>query len=180
MKLKTVKVKIKELYLHLNTLNNTIPLNYCVEKNAGDSFNKDFIFDYFGESVKKHTFGNNEHYLFCGSVLSRSNKNSIILGAGLISETISFKPYKKLIGCRGELTLQRLQSAGDYEKPCFLGDPGMLVKEIFNDRDDTQKSFKKGKIGLIPHFADRKLCDEILSNDKRFKLIDIKLSLIHI
>lgn len=173
MKLQTVKIKYKELLTQIKTKNNDIKLNYCIENNAGDSFNKQFINDYFNKSVAKHTVGNSEHYLFCGSILSRANRNSIIIGAGLISEDIKFKPFKKLVGCRGKLTLDRLKTIDAKLTPSFLGDPGLMVNEIF-DSSDGNSECKSEIIGVIPHFVDYEKALQLLGNDRRFMIINIK------
>ncbi|MGO3685404.1 MAG: polysaccharide pyruvyl transferase family protein [Proteus vulgaris] len=173
MKLKTVKIKYNEFLMQIKTKNNDIKMNYCIENNAGDSFNKNFINDYFNKSVGKYTFGNSEHYLFCGSILSRANKNSIVIGAGLISEHIKFKPFKKLVGCRGRLTLNRLKALDPELVPSFLGDPGLMVNEIFNNQEKKTGS-ESNLIGVIPHFVDYEKAIQLLSNDSRFRIIDIK------
>ncbi|HBC3604843.1 TPA: hypothetical protein N2903_001674 [Vibrio parahaemolyticus] len=173
MKLKTIKTKSKELLKQIKTNNNDIKLNYCIENNAGDSFNERFISDYFSKSVAKHTIGNSEHYLFCGSILSRAKRNSIVIGAGLISESIKFKPFKKLVGCRGKLTLDRLKSINPNLAPSFLGDPGLMVREIF-DSSIKKSVCKSTVIGIIPHFVDYEKAVQLLGNDHRYMIINIK------
>ncbi len=170
MKIKTIKIKSKELLMQLMTRNGDISINYCVEDNAGDSFNKDFINDYFHKKVRKFTIGNCEHYLFCGSVLSRANKESIIIGAGLISDNVKFKRFKKLVGCRGKLTLERINMDNPELKPVFMGDPGLMVKEIFSDVQRKPENI----IGVIPHFVDYEKVVQILGDDNRFMIINIK------
>lgn len=175
MKLKTIKIKSKELLMQYITSNNELKLNYCVEENAGDSFNRAFVEDFFKKSVAKYTIGSSEHYLFCGSILSRANKSSIVIGAGLISESIKFRPFKKLVGCRGLLTLKRIHEIDQSADPVFLGDPGLLVKEVFCiNTDIREQNQKKDKIGIIPHFVDYDRAKELLGNDERFMIINIK------
>ncbi|WP_299997035.1 polysaccharide pyruvyl transferase family protein [uncultured Cedecea sp.] len=169
MKFKTIKIKAEEFLLAFTTRNNDIKLNYCIENNAGDSFNKDFIKDFFNKSVAKYTFGNNEHYIFCGSILSRTNKNSIIIGAGLISETRTFGEFKKFVGCRGQLTLDRVNKKYPNTQATFLGDPGLMVREIFDV--DIEKKYS---VGIIPHFVDYEKVMSMVGDNPNFHIIDIK------
>lgn len=149
-------------------------LNYCIENNAGDSFNKHFIEKYFNTRIRLYNGGKRYHTLFCGSILGKSNEYSNILGAGFISEEQSNKPirYNKVIGVRGNLTANSLKL---YDKDLsidFKGDPGLLVREIINPRDSNYT--KNNKIGVIPHFIDYDIVKRLIAEDPTFILIDIK------
>lgn len=148
--------------------------NYCIENNAGDSFNKYFIKAMFKVSIRKYSFGRKDHFLFCGSILGRSNNNSIVIGAGLISNELGNKiQYKEVIGVRGRLTLEILRSSGFVGRCEFLGDPGLLIREIVAPNVSV---LDKGPVGIIPHFVDAKLVSEILANNEEYFVIDIRQS----
>ncbi len=149
-------------------------LNYCIERNAGDSFNKHFIESYFDTTIRLYTGGKRNHTLFCGSILGRSNKYSNILGAGFISEEQSSRPiqYNKVIGVRGILTAEALRLNNQEVSISFMGDPGLLVKEVIAPRDSNYK--KSGKIGVIPHFIDYDIVKKMIEDNPNFELINIK------
>lgn len=175
MKAKYIYIKFLSLYKGLiGFFSKGLLLNYCIEKNAGDLFNYDFIEEKYSAVVKKYTFGPREHYLFCGSILGRSNKYSIILGAGFISKEQSEYPikFKKIIGLRGRLTANALLSDNPNLEIKFLGDPGLLAKEIINPRGDDY--VKKDTIGIIPHFIDIDSVLSIIGKEENFKIIEIR------
>lgn len=148
-------------------------LNYCIEENAGDSFNKYFIEEYFHTNIRLYNGGKRKHTLFCGSILGKSNAYSNILGAGFISKDQANMPiqYNKVIGVRGNLTAESLRFNDRDLSISFKGDPGLLVKEIINPRDSNYET--SHKIGVIPHFIDYDLVNKIISDDPRFIVIDI-------
>ncbi|WP_114700214.1 polysaccharide pyruvyl transferase family protein [Psychrobacter proteolyticus] len=149
-------------------------LNYCLEKNAGDSFNSDFIEDFFHKKTRLYYGGKRKHALFCGSILAKSNKNSVILGAGFISKEQSLKKidYDSVIGVRGDLTAQSLLAYDTSIEFKFKADPGLLVKEVITPRSDQYSN--TGLIGVIPHFIDLKVVNKILKNNPNYLIIDIK------
>lgn len=149
-------------------------LNYCIEKNAGDLFNKDYISEKFHKKINKYSFGKRDHYLFCGSILARSNQYSTVIGAGFISKEQSENPikFKKIIGLRGRLTANALLSHNPNLEIKFLGDPGLLAREIINPRGNGY--VKKDTIGIIPHFIDIDSVLSIIGKEENFKIIDIR------
>ncbi|MEN2509156.1 polysaccharide pyruvyl transferase family protein [Stutzerimonas stutzeri] len=170
MKIKSLDTKFRELALEAKTLSCRTKLNYCVEKNAGDSFNKFFLKDYFGVCIGKKTILPSEHYLFCGSVLGRSDANSIVIGAGFISKEASISRFKQIHGVRGQLTLQKIKGKISTQE-VFLADPGLLIKEILPPRISSYT--ERGCVGIIPHFIDYKLANEMLRGEGSIKVIDI-------
>ena len=169
-KLESFFIKVKSIFMQLCSDRGGAYLNYCIENNAGDSFNKVYLEKEMNIKVNKYTFGSLEHYLFCGSIISRCNKNSIIIGAGLISEDRVFGDFKKVIGCRGYKSLSLLRKKKNFT-PEFIGDPGLLVKEHFKNIDKPRKKFK---IGIIPHFIDFELVKKFKFKDESITIIDIK------
>ena len=149
-------------------------LNYCIEDNAGDSFNRDFIKDFFKEKTRLYYGGKRNHTLFCGSILAKSNKNSVILGAGFISEEQSLNAinYNRIIGVRGNLTAQSLLIHDKNISFQFKADPGLLAREIVKPRDENYIS--NGLVGVIPHFVDSEIANKIIGSNPNYLIIDIK------
>ncbi|RKG48343.1 polysaccharide pyruvyl transferase family protein [Acinetobacter cumulans] len=175
MNIKYIGIKFEECVKGLVTLfffRNRILINHCVEENAGDSFNKYFLEKKYLKKTSKYTFGSLAHYIFCGSIITRSNVHSIVLGAGFISEEASLRKvnYKKVIGVRGKKTLEALRKFDHDLNVNFLGDPGLLSREIISPRTEENH---EGLIGIIPHFVDY---DFVLKNIacEKFHVIDIK------
>lgn len=156
-------------------LNNGLLVNYCIEKNAGDLFNKDYLTYRFGTKVYKYSFGRKKHYLFCGSILGRSNKYSTVIGAGFISKDQSEQEiyFDKIIGVRGKLTAQALLKKNPELKFEFLGDPGLLAREVIYPRDSNVVEVKKS-IGIIPHFMDLDRVRNIIKDSDEIYIIDIR------
>lgn len=176
MKIKSLMIRLNSILMQCKTKGNDIPLNYCIENNAGDSFNVDFLSDFFNKSVSKYTFGRKEHFLFCGSIASRSNKYSTIIGAGLMSESDEINSFSNIIGCRGRLTLEKIKNKYPNASPVFLGDPGLLVREVLPVIERKKNMGLSDKIGVIPHFVDYEIVKGIVGTHDKFKLIDIKRS----
>lgn len=175
MKIKYIYVKVYSFFSgFLVFFSKRLALNFCVEKNSGDMFNVDYIYEKYNKKITKYTFGPKNHYLFCGSILGRSNKYSTIIGAGFISkqQAESNIYFKDVVGVRGKLTAQHLLDKNKNLNISFLGDPGLLAREIVKPRDNDIKS--KGIIGVIPHFIDYDYISEILKNENHIKIIDIK------
>ncbi|ENV86248.1 MULTISPECIES: polysaccharide pyruvyl transferase family protein [Acinetobacter] len=176
MKSKYIYIKflnfIKGFY---GVLNNGLLMNYCIEKNAGDLFNKDYPKYRFGKNIYKYSFGGKKHYLFCGSILGRSNKYSTVIGAGFISKTQSEQKidFDKIIGVRGNLTAKALLKQNPELKFEFLGDPGLLAREVIHPRDNSIVEAKIS-IGIIPHFMDLDRVRSIIKNSNEIYIIDIR------
>jgi pyruvyltransferase len=175
LRIKFVILKLKEFGAGIVCLmSKKIPLNYCIENNAGDSFNKYFLKDFYSKDVSKYTFGSKKHFLFCGSIISRSNQFSVILGAGFISKESSetVVEFSEVIGVRGHLSLDALNKTGSNRvSPEFIGDPGLLVREMV---EPNYVDGNSGLIGVIPHFVDYTLVKNIIKNNDKFRLIDIR------
>ncbi|MQZ32254.1 polysaccharide pyruvyl transferase family protein [Acinetobacter haemolyticus] len=175
MKIKYIYIKSLEIYYgFLGVLSNNILFNYCIERNAGDLFNKDYISERFYKKINKYSFGRKDHYLFCGSILARSNQYSTVVGAGFISKEQSENriEFKKIIGVRGHLTANALLVHNPNLEIKFLGDPGLLAREIVKPRGDNY--IKKDIIGIIPHFIDINSVFSIVNKEENVKIIDIR------
>jgi pyruvyltransferase len=176
LKTKYIYIKLLSLYKGLiGFFSKGLLLNYCIEKNAGDLFNKDYIKYRFGTKVYKYSFGRKKHYLFCGSILGRSNKYSTVIGAGFISQNQSEQEvgFDKIIGVRGKLTAQALLKKNPELKFEFLGDPGLLAREVIHPRDSRVVEVKNS-IGIIPHFMDLDRVRNIIKDSDEIHIIDIR------
>lgn len=91
-----------------------------------------------------------EHYIFCGSILSACNENTIIWGAGNAQWHDTIKP-KQILACRGKKTRQMLLKQG-IDCPKIYGDFGFILPMIYNPEIE-----KKRKVAFIPHVVDRHL-----------------------
>jgi pyruvyltransferase len=175
LRVKYIILKLIELGAGIVCLiSKKVALNYCIEKNAGDSFNKYFLKDFYARNISKYTFGSKKHFLFCGSIIARSNRFSVILGAGFISKEASEKvvDFAKVIGVRGYLSLDALRKMrGETVSPEFIGDPGLLARELIEPNHSENNS---GLIGVIPHFVDYSLAKDVIKNNENFRLIDIR------
>lgn len=86
------------------------------------------------------------HYLVVGSIVQHADENSVIWGAGYISDnsTIKAKPAE-VLAVRGPLTRDRLISQ-DIRCPEVYGDPALLLPFIYEN-----PGIKKYKLGVILH-----------------------------
>jgi len=131
--------------------------------NFGDAISHIFYTKLSLRNVNKVSTNHcNDFYLSTGSHLLLCNKNSVILGAGFISENDDLgrgdwneytnKIYnipKKIISVRGPLTRQKLLNMG-VECPDKYGDPLIVFPLVYNP------SIKRtSKIGIIPHYIDK-------------------------
>jgi pyruvyltransferase len=122
------------------------------ENNFGDLLNKDLIYQMTGfvpELVPANQTLEKDNYLIIGSTLQYCDSNSIIWGAGLLSneEKIQVKP-KKILAVRGPLTREELIKQ-DINCPEIYGDPALLLPKYYNPKIE-----KKYKLGVIPHWGD--------------------------
>jgi len=124
-------------------------------KNMGDILNP-LIAAHFGSKkirrISKRNCNRFEHYFMIGSILQRCTDKTIVWGSGIISEIsiIKQKP-KEILAVRGPLTRKKLLDQG-IDCPEVFGDPALLLPEIY----PATNIKKKYKLGIIPHFKDKK------------------------
>lgn len=121
-------------------------------QNFGDSFNPMLIQTLSEKPVKWVKFYNPElHYIATGSILETATSDTIVWGSGFISEDRHCyeKPYK-VCAVRGPKSREILINDG-IECPEIYGDPALLLPRIYAPK--VNKSFK---LGIIPHFVDKK------------------------
>lgn len=149
-----------------------IRLAYYPGKNFGDMLSPLIVSKLLNQEV---TYG---HYrgadlLAVGSILNPlqqwGNKRCpVIWGSGLIEDGPNWTGDPvKLCAVRGELTLSRMRRYASDK--VALGDPGLLIKEIFPDIIDMGKVYK---LSIIPHMFDVDN-DNLLSAVRKYDFINI-------
>lgn len=97
--------------------------------------------------------------LSIGSIIELINDNDIIWGSGLI-KNMQLIPKNNIKFCcvRGQLTRYHLLKAGYTDIPEIYADPSILIPYIYNipEIDPIYD------IGIIPHYIDLLLMDEVL------------------
>jgi pyruvyltransferase len=103
-----------------------------------------------------------------GSILDGLRlKNTVIWGSGLMGEKGRIAvPPQRICAVRGPLTRDALRAQG-LRVPEVYGDPGVLVKRLFNPR--LTREFK---YGIVPHHLEKDLVPLHLTEDERVNVID--------
>ncbi len=129
------------------------------------------------------------HYVTIGSIMHFVKRNSIIFGAGFISETSDIgggnghsrqslcvhKPLK-ILSVRGPLTRAKLITMG-INCPENYGDPLILMPCFYSHCRDIEEEI----VGIIPHFIDKvsvnvtTLKNNLTAKGYQVKLIDINI-----
>lgn len=107
-----------------------------------------------------------KHYLAIGSILPHATKDSIVCGSGIIDKEhhIAAANFKAV---RGPQTRKFLTNLG-YECPPVYGDPALLLPKYYHPEIE-----KKYKLGIIPHYHDYKLAQEIFGGNPDILVIDL-------
>ena len=105
-------------------------------------------------------------YVTIGSILTHVNRYCVVWGSGIISTKY---PIKKAIfkAVRGPQTRKQLIKQG-YQVPEVYGDPALLLPDYF-----YPKIKKKYKYGIIPHYNDLKIAQELFRECKEIHIIDL-------
>ena len=135
----------------------------CVSSNFGDALNTELIRLITSEKPQlvNNSFKNPDNediYMAIGSVLGWADRNTIVWGAGKMSDTDAtmFKEApKKICAVRGPLTRDEIIKRG-FDCPEVYGDPALLMPRFFDPRVE-----KKYSVSVIPHAIDRVLIPEI-------------------
>lgn len=107
-----------------------------------------------------------KHYFIIGSILDSATTHTIVWGAGIILKNQNVKSAK-FLSVRGPLTRNRLIELG-YKVPVRYGDPAILLA-LYSKSDIA----KKYKLGIIPHYVDFELANDIYQNESDVKVIDL-------
>jgi pyruvyltransferase len=145
---------------------------YNRDSNFGDQLNPYLIPKLFGVPIKWVNYDSKTKKVFSiGSILGKASSQDEIWGSGLISRVS--KPFSppKIHSVRGPLTRARLLDFG-IKCPAIYGDPALLLPLIY-----SPKIAKRFKIGVIPHYVDKKDPAVLaISKDPSIKIIDIQKS----
>lgn len=122
--------------------------------NFGDLFNFDLVKWLYGLEAKNTYF--NSRALFVGSTIHLASKRDFIFGAGLKTGRVgsNFDP-RKCLGLRGLRSVEKItESKGRPGNIGFIGDPGILAKNVFGEPAGTTVL---NKSIYIPHYRDSSL-----------------------
>lgn len=138
------------------------------KKNFGDQITPYLIEKITGEKPIHTTNFNRKIYFVCGSILKRkfNMKNICVWGSGFKKWNESIRQQPDIRAVRGILTRKKIVDAG-YKCPEVYGDPAILLPRYYSPDIEI-----KYKIGLIPHFVDKK--EKWLNNYKDANIIDIQ------
>lgn len=130
-------------------------LFYLYKENLGDDLNYYLVKKLTGKFVVNYFYSylnllQPVNFMCIGSIVRRSNKNSIIWGSGAIEDSLDDMKEKpnKVVAVRGPLTRALLLKNGINCPPVY-GDPAILLPYIY-----PCKKEKKYRLGIIPHFLD--------------------------
>lgn len=108
-----------------------------------------------------------KHSLMIGSIISRSQKKTLVWGSGIIKKDEIINGGK-FLAVRGPKTAQRIKDLGLVTTEIY-GDPALLLPILYNPKRD-----KKYAIGIIPHFFHyEELASIYAKNDKTVLFINL-------
>jgi pyruvyltransferase len=141
-----------------------LKLFHLGENNFGDKISSHIIKGLFNIDTELVPFTTQGKLIAIGSVIKHAMQdNDVIWGSGLLQHGQTYiKKGCRVLAVRGKLTKDNLNIKSDV----VYGDPAILLPLIYNP-----KIKKKYKIGLIPHYVDKKY---INIDDKKVKIIDIQ------
>lgn len=105
-------------------------------------------------------------YVTIGSVLANVNSKCIVWGSGIISKKYPIK-NARFLAVRGPQTRSFLLNLG-YEVPEIYGDPALLMPSYY-----SPKIKKEHAIGVIPHYNDFELVNNLYGNEGSLIVIDL-------
>jgi len=148
----------------------------CNIKNWGDDLNTPLIKYITGEipTYVKHKFippSGVDIYLVVGSILRFATKYTAVWGPGFISLKDRMKCCPKEIhAVRGPLSRKKLLTQG-IACPKIYGDPALLYPRFYKPKNIK----KKYKLGIIPHYIDKKVPTvDLFRNKSDIFVIDIQ------
>ncbi len=168
-----------------------IHLKYWISDNFGDKLNLNLVkwinpkirivvskkkLPFYIKLGKILNLISKENYILIGSILSVADENTIVWGAGFISEEsyCNAKP-KKICAVRGPLSRKKLLKQ-KISCPEVYGDPALLLPFFYNP-----KIKKKYSLGVIPHYVDKENKNlKRISKNKKIKIIDVTLEPIQV
>jgi len=146
----------------------SIPMNWCISNNIGDSMNYWLANKITGKPVHFVPRESDQRKFICvGSILNWADSCSIVWGAGLANQTDTVNPDASILSTRGPVSTQIAKEHGAVVvfKEQY-GDPALLASKYYRGRMGCRNT----KVGLIPHYAD---LHAIQSVDHNFKIINV-------
>ncbi len=148
----------------------------CILRNWGDTLNKVLIEKISGitPTIVNNSFKNpkkEDIYMVCGSVLGWCSPETLVWGAGFISNSTfitTIKAPKKIYAVRGKLTREQLLKKGI---PCdeVYGDPALLYPKFYKPNVT-----KKYDLGIVCHHIDKVLIPKLKKQFPKAYFIDIQ------
>jgi len=148
--------KVLFLFFHLlrRQIGKVIFVNYFNKvDNVGDQINIEIVKHYTGKrAVNAPGIQRFRHGLIVGSIVHTANKNSVIIGSGVIhpSKLKDQPQLGEISALRGELSKNAIEKALGRAISVPLGDPALLMPRIFN----PPISGAKYNFGVVLHYAD--------------------------
>ncbi|ARF11584.1 glycosyltransferase family protein [Klosneuvirus KNV1] len=146
--------------------------------NVGDMYGKFLVESLLNTEIIHHTtipknmLSTDNVFQIAGSTISDSNKNTVILGTGIILNTVMIESFKDCYLVRGKFTLNKLKSnhpTYDFSK-VKLGDPGLTLSYFINTNIE-----KKYDYGIMLHYADMQFLKTYFTDEclNKVKIIDV-------
>lgn len=123
--------------------------------NAGDLFNRDLIQWAYGSVKIRNTETVGNRLLMVGSIAQRAGAGDLLNGVGAKRADLPRDAGRMIVrGVRGPLTVKALADSGqDVSNLEFMGDPGMLIGELFPHLKEITPT--PGRVLFIPHYRER-------------------------
>jgi len=139
--------------------------------NAGDSFNIDLAaWRYPDHQLVNDGAETGGRLLMVGSTGHRALDGDVLSGVGLKQSELPARDGRDLSihGLRGPMSVDAFERAGyDTASVRFLGDPGLLIGEVFPRLGRIEPS--RGRVSYLPHYREK----DGLRSDRRRRIIDI-------
>lgn len=126
---------------------------YAGSNNFGDVLNPLLLHKLTGKKIVpvKALYYAKNHFFVIGSILNRASRYTIVWGTGFISEDSHCQEEPlKVLAVRGPKTRQILLNDG-IDCPEVYGDPALLLPKVYHPKIE-----KKFKLGIVPHYVDKK------------------------
>lgn len=140
--------------------------------NAGDVFAGEIVNQFFNGKIQicGETSQKQKNLLLVGSIISWADENSVVVGSGFNAANETCNLLSNFVAVRGPLTNSKLIQLG-YNGQLRHCDLGVLAGEIYPDYPETSPIHK---IGIVPHYADKKHPWVLYWKLRGAKVIDIQ------
>ncbi|MCR9134124.1 MAG: polysaccharide pyruvyl transferase family protein [bacterium] len=108
-----------------------------------------------------------ENVQLIGSTIGFCNPETIVCGAGLISERMSKFLPKKILAVRGPMTAQLLRKKG-LKVPEIYCDPGIFISDVY--WPNIEKEFE---YGIIPHYSELESVQKMFANSTNIRVLSV-------